>query len=148
VEVLPTVEELPTKDSTLFVRIVLALLMGAGTLIRFHGVALRPMCDEAASWTFARLPWHSFLKARWDYEGNMLFYYLILRLWVHLGDSEVILRSLSIFFGVATIPIVYRLGALFSRSAGLIAATLVTQPIPSREEIQTATSPYPRVWLI
>jgi hypothetical protein len=38
VEVLPTVEELPTKDSTLFVRIVLALLMGAGTLIRFHGV--------------------------------------------------------------------------------------------------------------
>jgi len=85
------------------------------------------MFDEAASWTFAKMPWHSFWKISWDYEGNMTLYYLALRLWVHLGDSDVVLRSLSVLFGVATIPIVYLLGhRLFNRRVGLIAATLIT----------------------
>ena len=105
----------------------LLLLIALGTVLRFYALAVRPMYDEAASWTFARLPWHSFLKTIWNYEGNMTLYYLILRLWVHLGDSEVIVRSLSVFFGIATIPIVYLLGArLFDRRAGLISATLIT----------------------
>ena len=24
----------------------------------------------------------------WDYQGNMSLYYLLLRGWIHLGDSE------------------------------------------------------------
>jgi mannosyltransferase len=115
------------RRSGYFVAVTLTGLVCLGTIIRFCGLGLRPMYDEAASWTFARLPWHSFWKAMWDYEGNMTLYYLILRLWVHLGDSQVILRSLSVLFGVATIPIVYLLGfRLFDRRAGLIAATLIT----------------------
>jgi len=116
-----------TRRSRYFVAVTLTGLVCLGMIVRFYGLSLRPMYDEAASWTFARLPWHSFWKAMWDYEGNMTFYYLILRLWVHLGDSQVILRSLSVLFGVATIPIVYLLGLrLFDRRAGLIAATLIT----------------------
>jgi uncharacterized membrane protein len=63
----------------------------------------------------------------WDFEGNMIFYYLLLRGWVHLGDSEAVVRSLSVLFGVATVAAVYDLGCrLFNRTAGLIAAALLT----------------------
>ena len=110
-----------------FVAIALTILVCLGAVSRFYALSLRPMYDEAASWTFAKLPWQSFLKTIWDYEGNMVLYYLVLRLWVHLGDSEVAVRSLSVLFGVATIPIVYLLGfRLFNRRVGLIAATLIT----------------------
>lgn len=116
-----------SRRSRYFAAVTLTGLVCLGTIIRFCGLGLRPMYDEAASWTFAKLPWHSFWKAMWDYEGNMTLYYLILRLWVHLGDSQVILRSLSVLIGVATIPVVYLLGLrLFDRRAGMIAATLIT----------------------
>jgi mannosyltransferase len=62
---------------------------------------------------------------RWD--RNMLLYYLLLRGWIFLGESEWMLRSLSTLFGVATIVGVYLLGRfLFSRGAGLLAAGLLT----------------------
>ena len=123
----PSVIRQAPRQSRNLVAITLTGLVCLGTIIRYWGLSLRPMYDEAASWTFARLPWHSFWRSMWNYEGNMTLYYLILRLWVHLGDSQVILRSLSVLFGVATIPIVYLLGLrLFDRRAGLIAATLLT----------------------
>ena len=50
----------------------------------------------------------------------MLFGHLLLRLWLYLGESEWILRSLSVVFGVATVPAVYILGMrLFGPKAGL-----------------------------
>lgn len=104
----------------------LTLIIVVATVVRFLGLTARPMYDEAASWTFARLPWTPFWKVMWDYEGNMVFYYLLLRGWVHLGNSETALRSLSVLFGVATIPAVYWLGSrLFNRRTGLISAALL-----------------------
>ncbi len=51
----------------------------------------------------------------------------LLRLWLYLGESEWILRSLSVVFGVATVPAVYILGMrLFGPKAGLISATLLS----------------------
>ncbi len=49
------------------------------------------------------------------------FYYLLLRVWSSLfGSSEVVLRSLSILFGLATIYLMYKLGG---RVAALLMAT-------------------------
>lgn len=81
--------------------------------------------DEAASITWARLGWTAFLRAlAWD--ANMWLYYALLRLWAHLGDSETVLRSLSVIFDVATLPVVYALGArLFGRTVGLYALVLL-----------------------
>jgi len=105
----------------------LAILAGIATLVRGFGISAHPMYDEAASWTFARLPWIPFWKVMWDYEGYMVLYYLVLRIWIHLGDSEVVLRSLSLIFGVATIPAIYDLGRrLYDERAGLIAAALLS----------------------
>jgi mannosyltransferase len=71
--------------------------------------------------------WPTFLRTLWGYQGNMALYYLLLRAWVHLGDSEFVVRSLSVLFGVLTIPAVYALGArLFDRATGLAAAVLLS----------------------
>jgi mannosyltransferase len=98
-----------------------------GAILRFHALGTKSLwLDEASSVTFARLPWRDFLRTMWYGEGNMAFYYFLLRGWLHWGDSEFWLRSLSTFFGVATIPAVYQLGDRFlSRKTGLAAAALL-----------------------
>ena len=106
---------------------VVSILCLLGALFRFYGLGLSPMYDEAANWTFAQLPWHSFFQSIWNYEGNMILYYVVLHFWVHLGDSEVVLRSLSAVFGIATIPIVYGLGLrLIGRRGGILAAASIS----------------------
>ena len=53
-------------------------------------------------------------------------YFLLLHFWLMLGSSLGFLRGLSVLFSVATIPVIYALGArLFGRNAGLIAAWLL-----------------------
>jgi mannosyltransferase len=66
--------------------------------------------DERVSWELAAGSWKHFWYRISQWEADMLFYYLLLRLWLYLGESEWILRSLSVVFGVATIPAVYILG--------------------------------------
>jgi predicted membrane-bound mannosyltransferase len=41
----------------------------------------------------------------------MTLYYILLRFWLALGDSDFIVRMLSVIPAVATIPVVYLLGA-------------------------------------
>ena len=101
-------------------------IVGAGLLLRFHQLSVKGLSDEAASWTFAKLDWQSFWEVIWRYEANMAFYYLLLRGWIHLGDSEFILRSLSVMFGIAAVIALYRFGSrLFGQATGLIAAALL-----------------------
>jgi uncharacterized membrane protein len=56
----------------------------------------------------------------------MLTYYLFLRLWVHLGSGEFVVRALSVIPAVATVWVVYLLGRrLFSMRVGLVGALLL-----------------------
>src|SRR5579862_6322615 len=109
-----------------------ALLLGAatllGALVRLHLLAAPSLwIDEGASVTFAALPWRPFVKVLWGYQGNMAFYYSLMHEWIHLGDSEFVVRSLSVLFGILAIPAIYILGArLFDRRTGLIAAVLLS----------------------
>ena len=49
----------------------------------------------------------------------MALYYVLLRGWIHLGDSEFMVRALSVLMGVLTIPAIYYLGKqLFDRPTG------------------------------
>ncbi|MGE0299440.1 glycosyltransferase family 39 protein [Pseudonocardia sp.] len=54
-------------------------------------------------------------------------YYLLLHLWLAVaGDGEVALRSLSVVFGVATVPLAYLIGRdAGGRRVGLLAAALL-----------------------
>jgi hypothetical protein len=57
---------------------------------------------------------------------NSLPYFLMLRLAMYLGTSEFILRMPAVLFGIATIPLMYRLGKeLINPNAGIIAALLI-----------------------
>jgi mannosyltransferase len=107
---------------------ILGLITLIGAALRLHALAVRSLwIDEAASVSIASLAWKPFLKVLWGYQGNMAFYYFLLHGWVHLGDSEFAVRSLSVLFGVLTIPAIYLLAArLFDRPTGLISAALLT----------------------
>jgi len=110
----------------------IGLLLGVATIIgavlRLHLLAARSLwIDEAASVSFATLSGKAFLKTLWGYQGNMALYYTVLHGWIHLGDSEFAVRSLSVLCGVLTIPAIYLLGArLFDRVTGLTAAALLS----------------------
>jgi mannosyltransferase len=83
--------------------------------------------DEISSLTFAGMDWHNFWALVQQHEGNMLAYYLLLRAWVHIGDSQAVAKLLSIIFGVATVPAMYALGKeLYGHRIGLISALLLT----------------------
>jgi mannosyltransferase len=109
-----------------------ALILGAITIIaaalRFHLLAARSLwIDEASSVAFASLPLRAFVKLLWASQANMTLYYTLLRGWIHLGESEFALRSLSVLCGVLTIPAIYLLGSrLFDRATGLTAAALLS----------------------
>src|SRR5438270_11680991 len=81
--------------------------------------------DEAVSVSLARLDWKSFGQVLWQREGNMALYYLLLRPFVALGESEWEVRLLSSLAGIATVPLIFALGArLFGRRVGIFSALL------------------------
>jgi mannosyltransferase len=81
--------------------------------------------DELASIRRAQLDRQSF----WELISNvpaMTLYYVVLRFWILLSDSEFTVRILSVIPAVATIPLIYLLGRrLFDAKIGLIAALLL-----------------------
>src|SRR5437879_8025753 len=109
---------------------VLTLLasLAAGTVLRFLFLVRKPFWfDEAFSMEVARLDWWNFLHLLWWREANMSLYYVLLRGWLHLGQGEFFIRSLSVVAAVATLPALYWLGRLlFDRRVGLIAVALLS----------------------
>jgi mannosyltransferase len=62
----------------------------------------------------------------WRLDLHPPLYYALLWAWSRLSMGDVWLRSLSVVFGVATLPLVFALGArLFSREAGAWAAAFL-----------------------
>ena len=73
---------------------LLLLIVAAGVVLRLHLLTRRDLwVDEALSVVLARMPWRHFWQALWDFQANMALYYLLLRGWLHLGDSEGLVRS-------------------------------------------------------
>ena len=106
--------------------LILLAIVAVGAGLRFHLLGARGFNVEAASWTFAHLPWNIFWRSMWHYDGHMTFYFILLRAWLVLGDSEWVVRSLSALFGLATLFALYFLGSrLFGKETGLIGAALL-----------------------
>jgi mannosyltransferase len=58
---------------------------------------------------------------------NRPLYFLMLRQWLRLGDSELWLRGLSVLWGLLSVGLVYRLGQQWvGKTTGLMAALLFT----------------------
>ena len=82
--------------------------------------------DEVWSIATARLPWRSLLWVVRHKDSNASLYYALLHMWLHLGGSAASVRLLSVLLGLATIPVLYKLGnRLLGKPAGLIASLLL-----------------------
>ena len=111
--------------------LLLGLIMSAALVLRLLYLGRKSLwLDETASVEMARMDWPSFVHelahAELHHGANMTLYHLLLRRWVLLGDSEWLLRSLSVIFSLATLPVLYALGTrLFGRRVGLVSALLL-----------------------
>jgi mannosyltransferase len=108
-------------------RLTLVLLVVAGVVLRFAHLTAKPYWfDECFSVEVSRLDWSNFLHVLWWREANMTLYYLLLRAWLHFGQSEFFIRSLSVVISAATIGAVYWVASLlYDRRIALIAAALL-----------------------
>jgi mannosyltransferase len=107
--------------------LVLVPIVGIALTLRFARLTSKPFWfDECFSVELARLRLGSFLRVIWWREANMSLYYSLLRAWLHFGQSELFIRSLSVFFAVATLPVIYWLGRqLYDRKVAFLASALL-----------------------
>ncbi len=114
---------------------VLLAMALAAALGLYHITGLSFWLDEASSVFAARLdwlrPWEA-VSAGGESGQHALslympLYFAILSAWLTLGESELAVRSLSVVFAVAAIPVVCALGArLYDLRAGAMAAFLLS----------------------
>jgi mannosyltransferase len=106
--------------------ILLSIFILAALLRLFHLGSESLWWDEIVTVAIVRLDWGAFWKVLSHFEANMGLYYCLLRLWINLGESEFVLRSLSALTGVLAVGLVYVLGKrLFDTKVGLIGAALL-----------------------
>ncbi len=107
--------------------VLVSLILFAAALVYLHRLGERSLwLDEATSVSLANQGWKDFFIEAWTTQGNMILYHLLLRGWVHLGDNEFALRSLSVLFGLLNIAVIYVLGRrFFSEKTGLASAALL-----------------------
>lgn len=121
-----------TQQATSFARVrsgiptLVWAITAVGAILRIIALGHKSFwLDEIASVAIAVRPGKLFWSWLWTHEGNMALYYVLLRLWLHLGLSEGTVRMLSVVPGIATIPMMYVLARrLFSGRAAMIAALL------------------------
>lgn len=125
----PSQSSLPTPQTESFGKtqgLSLLLLLAVSVAVRVFCLACKPFWfDECFSVELARISWHNFLRLLWWREANMSLYYLLLRIWLHFGQSPSFVRGLSVLFSVATLPAIYWLArSLYDRKVALISASL------------------------
>jgi mannosyltransferase len=83
--------------------------------------------DEGSTVMIADQPFSETWRLLITQELNGSPYFLLMHLWLEIGRSEMFVRSLSVIFAVATIPLVYAIGRkLFHPLAGAAAALLLS----------------------
>ena len=85
------------------------LLTIAGAWLRLSHLGAKSLwLDEGATVALIRASWQHFAWVWWHGEANLqTIYFLLMRGWIHLGDSETWLRLPSALFGIAAIPLLY-----------------------------------------
>jgi len=114
------------RNKTRLLIFALALAAFALRVYRLDFFSLRG--DEAFTVIFVQRTWEGLWRGISTIEPNPPLMYLVLRVWVALaGASEFVTRYFSVFFGVACVPLLYRLAReiFASRVIALCAAALI-----------------------
>lgn len=127
VKAAPTVPVSPPQSAGWTHWFALGLLFFTDIALRVHCLACKPFWfDEAFSVEVARIDGRNFLHLLWWREANMSLYYVLLRGWLHFGQSPFFLRALSVATSAAAVPALYWLAkSLYDRRVALIAAGLL-----------------------
>ena len=105
---------------------LLVILVAVGLRVMFIETPF--WYDEACSWATAI---QAFPKGILDNLNNVdlqhtPLYFFILHFWMKIfGDSEISIRSLSLIFGVATIPMVYLVANKITTKLNTVLATVL-----------------------
>lgn len=105
----------------------LLLVLFANVAVRVHCLSCKPFWfDECFSAEVARLDWRNFLHLMWWREANMSLYYVLLRIWLHLGHGPEWIRGLSVLMAAGAVLSVYWVARLlFDRRIALMSAALL-----------------------
>jgi len=112
-----------TRADSIAVLATTALAAG----LRLYHLGFRSLWfDEGFSAGIALMKWPDFLSVNSAYSANMAFYYLLLKLWLPLGNSDGWTRGLSALLGIVTVPALYWLARkLFGTTTATSAALLL-----------------------
>jgi mannosyltransferase len=112
-----------SKRPTLLLLAIIAL----GTFLRLYHIGANGLwIDEAFSIWMARQPPGEMLQWLVRIDQHPPLYYLLLHVWMRLGDGEATLRALSALCSTLTIPVIYLLGrCLAGQKVGLLAALIL-----------------------
>ena len=112
---------------------ILLLIVLLGFVLRVISLDQSLWLDEATSVLVARdFSFSEILTKFSPGDFHPPFYYLLLKTWISFfGSSEIAVRIMSIFFGVATIWVVYKIAQkLLTKNCSLIVALfLATAPL-------------------
>lgn len=106
---------------------LLAGITMLGGALRFYRLDAKSLwLDEAFSVWMAQHPFREMLDWIVRLDQHPPLYYILLHLWMRLGDDPTTIRALSALLSTLTIPVIYALGKrLDSPGVGLIAALLL-----------------------
>ena len=114
---------------------LLTALILAAFALRMYRLAQQPLSwDEGWSIGLSTLGWAE-INGITALDVHPPLYYDVLKVWLSLGRHQVLMRFLSVFAGVVTVPIGYATGRMWTRSAGAgerqgpvgtLAATVIT----------------------
>jgi mannosyltransferase len=123
----PPTDPADTHASTTQWRLSVVGVVILGAVISFISVGSASFSlDESVSTTLADTSWHSFTQSVLHREANMSLYYVLLRLWAHLGHSEAVVRTFSVLVTVAALAVIMVVTRqLFGRRTAVIAGILL-----------------------
>jgi hypothetical protein len=114
---------------------LLTALVLAAFALRMYRLAQQPLSwDEGWSIGLSTLGWAEINRIT-ALDVHPPLFYDVLRIWLRLGRHEVLMRCLSVFAGVVTVPIGYATARMWTRTAGAgerrgpvgtLAATVIT----------------------
>ncbi len=123
----PRLATMQTRDAKATTTFLLLLTLAAAWLRLSHLGSKSLWLDEGATVALARASWRHFAWVWWYGEANLqTVYFLLMRGWIHGGQSEAWLRLPSALFGIASVPLLYVVARrLATASVALASAALL-----------------------
>lgn len=133
------------KKKISYIFIGLMILVAIGLRALFLDSSL--WYDEACSWAAAKLSFGGILDYLYNFDfQHTPLYFFVLHVWMKIfGDSEIALKSLSLLFSIASLPLVYIITNKLSNKTNAFLATSVVAFSPLLIYFSTEVRMYPMV---